>query len=217
MLFVHEEVVEEFNKLFVEKVEELNYGLPWENNVKLTPLPEPDKPEYINGLIDDALKNGAKIINPKGGLTDRSFVFPAVLYPVNAKMRVFEEEQFGPVVPIISFKDVNEPIDAIVNSDYGQQVSLFSTNADTLAPLIDVMVNQVCRVNINSQCQRGPDVYPFVGRKDSAVSTLSVHDALRSFSIRTLVACKNMNLNKVILNDLLDNNKSNFVNTNYIL
>lgn len=217
MLFVHEEVVEEFNKLFVEKVEELNYGLPWEKNVKLTPLPEPDKPEYINGLIDDALKNGAKIINPKGGLTDRSFVFPAVLYPVHAKMRVFEEEQFGPVVPIISFKDVNEPIDAIVNSDYGQQVSLFSTNADTLAPLIDVMVNQVCRVNINSQCQRGPDVYPFVGRKDSAVSTLSVHDALRSFSIRTLVACKNMNLNKVILNDLLDNNKSNFVNTNYIL
>ncbi|MGI9532734.1 MAG: NADP-dependent glyceraldehyde-3-phosphate dehydrogenase, partial [Lutimonas sp.] len=77
--------------------------------------------------------------------------------------------------------------------------------------------NQVCRVNINSQCQRGPDVYPFVGRKDSAVSTLSVRAALRSFSIRTLVACKNSELNKDILNDMLDNKKSNFVNTNYIL
>lgn len=217
ILFVHEAIIEEFNKRFVEKVESLKYGLPWEDGVKLTPLPEPDKPEYIKELIEDALEKGAKVINAKGGETDRSFVFPVVLFPVNQDMRVFKEEQFGPAVPIISFSDINVPIDAIVTSDYGQQVSLFSKNADTLAPLIDVMVNQVCRVNINSQCQRGPDVYPFVGRKDSAVSTLSVHDALRSFSIRTLVACKKSDLNKVILNDLLDNNKSNFVNTNYIL
>ena len=156
-------------------------------------------------------------INEGGGDTHHSFVYPAVLYPVNEKMDVYHEEQFGPVIPILSFKDVQEPIDSIVNSNYGQQVSLFSKNSDTLAPLIDSLVNQVCRVNINSQCQRGPDVYPFVGRKDSAVSTLSVRAALRSFSIRTLVACKNNDLNKDILNDILDNNKSNFVSTNYIL
>lgn len=217
MLFVHEDIVEEFNAKYVAKVESLKYGLPWESGVTLTPLPEPGKPEYITELIEDALVKGAKVINEKGGQINESFVFPAVLFPVNDTMRVFHEEQFGPVVPIISFSAIDEPIDAIVNSNYGQQVSLFSKNADTLAPLIDVLVNQVCRVNINSQCQRGPDVFPFVGRKDSAVSTLSVHDALRSFSIRTLVACKNNELNKNILNDLLDNNKSNFVNTNYIL
>jgi len=217
MLFIHEDIIEEFNTKYAAKVDALKFGLPWEDGVKLTPLPEPGKPEYIKALIDDALEKGAKIINKKGGKMYKSFVFPAVLYPVNDSMNVFHEEQFGPVVPIISFKDVKEPIDAIVNSNYGQQVSLFSKSADTLAPLIDVMVNQVCRVNVNSQCQRGPDVYPFVGRKDSAVSTLSVHDALRSFSIRTLVACKSNDLNKEILNDLLDNNKSSFVNTNYIL
>lgn len=217
MLFVHEDVIEEFNAKFVAKVEELKYGLPWEKGVMLTPLPEPGKPEYIQELIDDAVEKGAKVINEKGAQTNESFIFPAVLYPVNDTMRVFHEEQFGPVVPIISFKTIDKPIDAIVSSNYGQQVSLFSKSADTLAPLIDVLVNQVCRVNINSQCQRGPDVFPFVGRKDSAVSTLSVHDALRSFSIRTLVACKNNELNRAVLNDMLDNNKSNFVNTNYIL
>jgi glyceraldehyde-3-phosphate dehydrogenase (NADP+) len=46
----------------------------------------------------------------------------------------------------------------------------------------------VCRVNLNTQCRRGPDVYPFTGRKDSAVGTLSVYDALRTFSIRSMVA-----------------------------
>ena len=217
MIFVHENIVETFNKKFVARVEQLKYGLPWQEGVKLTPLPEPGKPEYINGLVEDAIAKGAEIINEGGGESHHSFVYPAILYPVNEEMDLYHEEQFGPVVPILSFKDVQEPIDSIVNSNYGQQVSLFSKNADTLAPLVDSLVNQVCRVNINSQCQRGPDVYPFVGRKDSAVSTLSVRAALRSFSIRTLVACKNNQLNKDILNDMLDNNKSNFVNTNYIL
>lgn len=217
MIYVHESIVDEFNKRYVKKVEQLKYGLPWEDGVKLTPLPEPGKPEYLDELVQDAVSKGAKVINEKGGDAFKSFVMPAVLYPVNQSMEIFHEEQFGPVVPIISFKDIDEPIDAIVNSNYGQQVSLFSNNADSLAKLTDILVNQVCRVNINSQCQRGPDVYPFVGRKDSAVSTLSVHDALRSFSIRTLVACKSSDLNKAILNDILDHGKSNFVSTNYIL
>lgn len=217
MLFIHEDIIDEFNSRFVARIKELKFGLPWEPGVKLTPLPEPGKPKYIKELIDDAVSKGAKVINEGGGETFHSFVYPAVLYPVNETMNVYHEEQFGPVIPVISFKDVQEPIDSIVNSNYGQQVSLFSKNPDTLAPLIDSLVNQVCRVNINSQCQRGPDVFPFVGRKDSAVSTLSVRAALRSFSIRTLVACKNNDLNKNILNDILDQNKSNFVSTNYIL
>ena len=81
----------------------------------------------------------------------------------------------------------------------------------------DPLVNQVCRVNLNSQCQRGPDTFPFTGRKDSAVGTLSVSDALRSFSIRTLVAAKEQPLNKAIINDIVRERKSNFLSTDFIL
>ncbi|MDJ0645833.1 MAG: NADP-dependent glyceraldehyde-3-phosphate dehydrogenase, partial [Flavobacteriaceae bacterium] len=86
-----------------------------------------------------------------------------------------------------------------------------------LSQLIDTLVNLVCRVNLNSSCQRGPDVFPFTGRKDSAVSTLSVHDALRSFSIRTFIASKDNDYNNEILEELLASKKSNFVSTDYIL
>ena len=79
------------------------------------------------------------------------------------------------------------------------------------------MVNQVCRVNVNSQCQRGPDVYPFNGRKDSAEGTLSVTDALRVFSIRTMVAAKDNELNRKIFETILDGRLSNFLSTDYIL
>ncbi|MDY7394554.1 NADP-dependent glyceraldehyde-3-phosphate dehydrogenase [Aureibaculum sp. 2210JD6-5] len=217
LVYVHEDIQEEFNKRYAEKVDALKFGNPWEEGVKLTPLPEPDKPAYIQELIDDALAKGAEIINKKGGETTENYIFPAVLYPVNKDMRVYNEEQFGPVVPIIPFADIQEPLSDMADSNYGQQVSLFGQSVQTLAPLIDTLVNLVCRVNLNSSCQRGPDVFPFTGRKDSAVATLSVHDALRSFSIRTFVASKDNDYNNKILLDLLKSRKSNFISTDYIL
>ncbi len=217
VVYVHESVVEEFNRRFSYKVDQLKFGNPWEPGVKLTPLPEVEKPAFIQELIDDALAKGAKILNDKGGKLTENFIFPAVLYPVSKDMRVFKEEQFGPVIPVVPFSDIDEPLDDMAESDYGQQVSLFGKNIQTLSPLIDTLVNLVCRVNLNSSCQRGPDVYPFTGRKDSAFGTLSVHDALRSFSIRTFVASKDNPYNNAILQELLEKKSSNFISTDYIL
>lgn len=217
IIYVHESIAAEFNQRFAEKVDALTYGNPWDESVFLTPLPETEKPAYIKELIDDALANGAQIINKKGGQISENYIYPAVLYPINKEMRIYHEEQFGPVVPIIPFSDINEPLNDMAASNYGQQVSLFGKNVNDIAPLIDVLVNLVCRVNLNSSCQRGPDVYPFTGRKDSAVGTLSIHDALRSFSIRTFVACKDNEYNNQILQELLNSKNSNFINTDYIL
>ena len=217
VLYVHKDIIDEFNRRFSLRVDALKFGNPWEPGVKLTPLPEKDKPAYIQELIDDAKNLGAKIINEKGGQITENYIFPAVLYPVKKSMRVFKEEQFGPVIPILSFTNIAEPLDDMAESNYGQQVSIFGKDVKKLASLIDTLVNLVCRVNLNSSCQRGPDVYPFTGRKDSAFSTLSVHDALRSFSIRTFVASKDNDYNNAIINELLDKKASNFISTDYIL
>jgi len=217
IVYVHEDISDKFNERFAKEVDELKFGNPWENGVKLTPLPEPGKPEYIQELIDDALAKGAKILNKKGGKRFDNFIWPAVLYPVTKDMRVYQEEQFGPIIPIVPFSDIEEPLDDMAESNYGQQVSLFGKDVYALSPLIDTLVNLVCRVNLNSSCQRGPDVYPFTGRKDSAQSTLSVHDALRSFSIRTFIAFKDNELNTEIIQHLLEAKLSNFVSTDYIL
>jgi glyceraldehyde-3-phosphate dehydrogenase (NADP+) len=217
VLYVHESIVGEFNTRFAAKVDELTYGNPWDKGAFLTPLPEKEKPAYIQGLIDDATNKGAKVLNTKGGKQLENFIFPAVLYPVSKEMKVYHEEQFGPVIPVISFKSIQEPLNDMAESNYGQQVSLFGQNIKKIAPLIDTLVNIVCRVNLNSSCQRGPDVLPFTGRKDSAVGTLSIHDALRSFSIRTFVASKDNEYNNEILQALLDSKESNFINTDYIL
>ena len=137
------------------------------------------------------------------------------LYPVTDEMAIFHEEQFGPVVPIVEYEDLEEVMTSIAASDCGQQCSLFSDNELTIAYAVDNMVNQVCRVNINASCQRGPDYLPFTGRKDSAVATLSVHDALRSFSIRTLVATGTDQ--KELVGNVISGGQSTWMTTDYLL
>ncbi len=216
IIFVHQKILNPFLEKFCLEIEKLIPGMPWDDHVNITPLPEPNKAEYLTSLLEDAIKLGAKIINPSGGVHHKSLFFPAVLSPVNPNMRIYHEEQFGPLIPIVPYNNIEEPLDYVIQSDYGQQASLFGKDSDTIAKLMDTLVNQLCRVNINSQCQRGPDEFPFTGRKDSAEGTLSVSDALRVFSIRTLVAAKENDLNKKIITEILRDQKSNFLSTDYI-
>ena len=165
ILFVHSQILKSFLDRFAQAVGELKFGMSWEDNVFITPLPEPAKPRYLSELVEDAQHFGAEIINQAGGTVNKTLFYPAVLYPVNSKMRVYSEEQFGPVTPIPSFDDIEIPIKYILDSNYGQQLSIFGTEADVIADFIDPSVNQVCRVNINSQCQRGPDTFPLPAEK----------------------------------------------------
>ncbi|OYU78965.1 MAG: NADP-dependent glyceraldehyde-3-phosphate dehydrogenase [Flavobacterium sp. BFFFF1] len=216
IVWAHKSIADEFVSQFSAAVSELKFGLPWDAAVSLTPLPEPDKVEYLNGCIADAESKGAKVVNANGGRSVASFFFPAVVYPVNSDMRLYHEEQFGPIVPIVPFENAEEVIQYLIDTKYGQQVSIFTNDADELSELIDPLVNQVSRLNINTQSQRGPDVFPFTGRKDSAEGTLSVTDAIRSFSIRSLVAFKMTDENKKLINEVVNEDKSNFLSTKFI-
>ena len=216
ILFVHENVVGSFLEKFEEKLAQLKPGMPWEPGVSLTPLPEPGKTDYLQGLVDDAVSKGAKVVNEGGGETHQQFFYPAVLYPVTPDMRVYHEEQFGPVVPVVAYRDLETVIEYVLDSDFGQQLSIFGNDSKQVGRLVDAFANQVGRININAQCQRGPDSFPFNGRKNSAEGTLSVHDALRVFSIRTLVATKFQESNKALISDIIHNRESSFLTTDYI-
>lgn len=216
IIFVHKDIVDKFLDKLNAAVDKLTLGMPWLNNVHITPLAEAGKPAYLKDCIDDAIAKGAKVVNKNGGDTSASFVHPAVVYPVNSGMRLYHEEQFGPIIPVVPFDTIQEVIDYQVNATHGLQVSIFSNDTKEIASLVDPFVNLVGRVNINASCQRGPDTFPFTGRKDSAEGTLSVSDALRSFSIRSTVATKMNDENKQLINQIVNNHDSNFLSTDYI-
>jgi len=231
IIFVERSISDDFLNQFLAKVKEIKIGLPWDNSF-ITPVAEKNKPSQIYHLTSDAITKGAKAfidgreisLNDLENLlpsdedkTYTQLVKPVILYNVNENMDIYHIEQFGPIVPIVTFESIGKPLSYIINSNYGQQASIFSNDPEKIAKIIDPLMNQVSRVNINSQCQRGPDIFPFTGRKDSAEGTLSISDALRVFSIRSLVAFKGSDENKQIVEKILDKRLSNFLNTDFIL
>ncbi len=216
ILLVHQSIADKFVEKFSEALAKLKVGMPWDDKVMITPLPDAPKVGAMTEFVEDAKAQGAKVMNPDGGEGAETLFYPAVVYPVKEGMKLYREEQFGPVIPITPFDDIETALDYVITSDHGQQVSIFDTDPDRIGALADPLVNQVCRVNINSQCQRGPDVFPFAGRKDSAEGTLSVTDALRSFSIRSMIAAKATDENRRLLDDIVTNNRSKFISTRFI-
>lgn len=216
IIFVQRGIADAFCAKFCDGIGKLKVGMPWEEGVAITPLPEQGKPQWLAEMVAEATAAGARVINTAGGTIDHAMYYPAVVYPARSDMRICQVEQFGPVTPIVPYDDEQEVIDWLAESPFGQQVALFGSDPEQLSAIIDPAVNQVCRVNLNSQCQRGPDKFPFTGRKDSAEGTLSVSDALRVFSIRSLVAAKATDYNQQIISKIVIGRHSRFLSTDFI-
>jgi acyl-CoA reductase-like NAD-dependent aldehyde dehydrogenase len=187
-VLVEREAADALVERLAERVGALKLGMPWQERVAVTPLPDPEKPKQLAALVADALAHGARVVNPGGGEWTGTLFRPALVYPVPEAAELYTVEQFGPIVPVSVVDSKEQALAAIERSHVGQQVSVFGRDEGVIGGLVDQLANLVCRVNVNTQCRRGPDVYPFAGRKDSAVGTLSVTDALRVFSIRSMVA-----------------------------
>ncbi len=218
ILFVHRTISKEFTERFSAAVDNLKAGLPWQNGVAITPLPHPNKVTELKEMIALACREGAEIANSKrGGQSVANLLFPTVLAKVPLTSRIATEEQFGPVVPIVEYDSLQDLENYLLDSPYGMQASVFGKNTAEMGELIDLLSNLVCRINLNTQCQRGPDVFPFTGRKASAEGTLSVTDALRCFSIRSMVAAKQDEPGKKLFRSILEQDTSKFLSTNIVL
>ena len=118
-------------------------------------------------------------------------------------MRVYHEEQFGPVIPVVPYDDIDQPLRYVIESNYGQQASIFGRDQHMMARLVDALAHQVSRININCKCQRTPDTFPFTGRKDSAEGVLSVSDALHAFTAPAFVVARETEEDKAMLTEII--------------
>ncbi|KAL3799762.1 hypothetical protein HJC23_010412 [Cyclotella cryptica] len=215
LLFVPKDEAGNFAKVLAREVDKLSVGLPWESTTdgkysQITPLPNKSRIDYMKALIHDAVSKGATIMNENGGMvvggedSESTLMVPAVLYPVTPDMRIYEEEQFGPVVAIAEYDSIEDVLTYAREGKYGQQVSIFTAAADDtqqngVAQLVDRFSTVFGKININSQCGRSPDTAPFSGRRSSAMGVMSVMEALHEFSIPTVVSYKDEGLNSNVV------------------
>ena len=210
LLFLPRDYAERFAYMLTERVQNMSIGLPWDvtNSVysQITPLPFAGRVDYMKGLIEDAVAKGARILNKNGGKViggegESTLMVPAILYPVTPDMRVYEEEQFGPVVPIAPYDSLEDVLTYSREGKYGQQVSIFtSSGSEASAKLVDRFSTVYGKININAQCGRSPDTAPFSGRRSSAMGVMSVMNALFEFSIPTVVSYQDVGDNSKLVN-----------------
>ena len=95
-------------------------------------------------------------------------------------MRLAWEEPFGPVLPIIRVKDMDEAIEIANRSEYGLQSSVFTENIDNAFYVADKL--EVGTVQVNNKTERGPDHFPFLGVKSSGMGTQGIRYSIESMS-----------------------------------
>lgn len=189
IVFVHRSIRDRFVAEVVARVDKLPVGMPWDESVAITPLPEPNKLAAMQALLDDALANGAAVHNAAGGRGAFSIMRPAIVADVTPTMRLYHDEQFGPIVPIAVFDDVDEVLDWQRRSPFGQQAAVWG-KPDTARRLVRELTRFFARVNVDDVCQRGPDSFGFSATDKSGFGTLSLGEALLSFSRPVLVQAR---------------------------
>lgn len=187
MLLVHEDIACELRDRLSRELALCSPGIPWED-VRCTPVSSPAHADWLEDLLADARENGAMVANADGGLRCLTLMHPALLTGVHAGMRIFHEEQFGPIIPVMNFREEREALAYVKHARFGQQCSVFGSSPEQLARVATTVARYVGRVNINGKCQRGPDHFPFTAKRDSALGTVSIEEALRRFCIPTVIA-----------------------------
>lgn len=177
-VLVMEEVADFFVNNVLEEVKKLKVGSPLEN-VDVVPLIDKKSLDFNLGLIEDAKKHNATILYG-GNVVGFNLLEPTLIDNVTSEMRIAWEEPFGPILPIVRVKSVNEAIAIANSSEYGLQGSVFSQDlneANMIAKHLDTGT-----VNINKSSSRGPDIFPFIGIKDSGFGVQGIEDSLRAMT-----------------------------------
>ncbi|MHA7136387.1 aldehyde dehydrogenase [Rossellomorea arthrocnemi] len=129
-VYVHEDVAEEFISKMTEAMKNTTVGDPTNRDNDIGPLVNKDRLETVTEMVNTAVENGAKILTGGKPLNmDKGFYYePTILVDVKQDMEIIQEEIFGPVLPIMTYKDFDEVIELANDTEYGLSSSIFSEN-----------------------------------------------------------------------------------------
>jgi glyceraldehyde-3-phosphate dehydrogenase (NADP+) len=184
-VLVLDSIADQLRDKIIAEVKKLKVGSP-DENADICPLIDKNAADFVEGLIKDAEKKGAKLCTPFK--RENNTISPVVVDNVTEEMQLAWEEPFGPVLPLIRVKSVDDAIRIANGSEYGLQAAIFTRDikkALEISRKIDVGT-----VQINGKTARGPDHFPFLGTKSSGIGTQGVR-----YSIEAMTRTKSLVIN----------------------
>ncbi|MFM8354816.1 MAG: aldehyde dehydrogenase family protein, partial [Gammaproteobacteria bacterium] len=178
-LYVHESIYDEMCEALAEIANRTIVGDGLQQGTQLGPLQNRMQFERVKELLDDARQHGTVIAGGTGLDQPGYFIRPTIVRDISDGTRLVDEEQFGPVLPVIKFKDADDAVARANASPWGLGGSVWSSDparAYALAEKLDAGT-----VWINKHAELDPTI-PFGGAKQSGLGTELGEDGLREFT-----------------------------------
>ena len=186
-LYVHEDVYEDVCAALTEFAGNMPLGNGLDENMVLGPVQNEMQYNKVKDLVDDAVANGARVLlgaNPEGGI---GYFYPTTLLAdVTDGMRIVDEEQFGPALPIIKYSDVDDAIERANASDNGLGGSIWTTDLELAKSLASRLECGSAWINKHGMIQ--PNV-PFGGVKGSGIGVEFGVDGLKEYTTIQAIFC----------------------------
>lgn len=172
-IYVDQSIYDQFVEKYIEAANKwIKVGDPFDQKVTVGPVNNRKQAEYVQSLVDDAEDKGAKVIK-LGTILDQDlfdkgyFMQPTVVLGADQNDPIVVEEQFGPTVPILKFKDEQHAIELANDSIYGLTSSVWGQEEHAIQVAKHI---QAGTTMINTAAVQGLDVrFPFGGVKQSGI------------------------------------------------
>lgn len=177
-MLVHEKVADQFVELLVQKTKALKYGDPMDPHTDMGTVIDEEAAIHFEKVVSEAIADGAKLL--AGHVRRGALYAPTVLDHVRPEMTVVKHETFGPVSPVIRFKDIDEAIRISNGTAYGLSSSVCTNQLDYITRFVREL--NVGSVNVREVPGYRLELTPFGGIKDSGLGYKEgVLEAMKSF------------------------------------
>jgi acyl-CoA reductase-like NAD-dependent aldehyde dehydrogenase len=177
---LYDAVCDELGRLARETV--VGDGL--EPGTQMGPLQNKAQFERVKGFLEDARQNGTIVAG--GGVLEREgyFVQPTIVRDIPDDARLVREEQFGPVLPVLRFTEIDDVVARANDTDFGLGGSVWSSDRER-AFRVATRINSGM-VWVNKHLDVGPDT-PFAGAKQSGIGVEMGQEGLEAFTQATII------------------------------
>lgn len=178
-MLVHEKVADDFVERLVAKTKAWTYGDPMNDKLEMGTVVDEAAARGFESKVDEAVAQGAKLL--VGNHREGALYSPTVLDRVDPAMDVVRTETFGPVSPVIRFRDIDEAIRISNGTAYGLSSSVCTNRLDYITRFVSEL--EVGTVNIREVPGYRLELTPFGGIKDSGLGYKEgVQEAMKSFT-----------------------------------
>ena len=178
-ILVHEKIKDAFVEKFVTKAREYTCGDPADPETKVGTVIDEASAIYLEGVVKKAVEQGAKVI--LGGNREGALLEPTVIVNVPRNADMVVHESFGPLAPILTFKDIDDAIELSNSTAYGLSSGIVTNNMEYALRFVKEL--KVGTVNINEVPGYRIESSPFGGIKDSGLGVKEgVIEAMKCFT-----------------------------------